>query len=634
MMSAVHAWHRFAVRHGRAVDMVAVAIGLACLFDVVSLRINPDWLSLFDRTDPAIIAYRDHGAAAGNLRTLYVKIPASSQEPMARQIANLQGVTAVAPLPLRTNGPFSWLLVEQRVAVGPDNERGASVATSIEKLITDHGIRIGGVTGASVILDQFRDSVTRDFILTSLLSLGLVSLLVVLCFRRAMMVLRGVGYELLGLLMALTIFAHLRPQMNVLASALPCVLIGLGIDYVIHILATAEGAGEDDDPGVLAYRRLLKPMTWGAVTTAAAFLSLMVARLAGLRDMGLLGCLGIGCMFVCVTALLPPALSRRTQRQPLGCTQSAARTRSLWHPVSTRRWVQWSVFTVLLLCCALAACFVGRVRMEENPERLYDPNLSALQLQSELVSRMGVWPSILYFSFECDDADEAVAALVEPSSLFRVDDRAIHTVRDATGTCRVAGQLLSRDNPFAVSVYHSLCEDVKGRVEGAGGRNCVVTGDAAISHWMNALLMKGMRNASASVIILLAIVLAVAFRSLRFVLAPLSVLLLCLLSTLGVLGMTGITLSAYNLSLFPLLVGIGIDDCLYVADRVREGRRLADAPHTVKGITMTTLTTLLAYGSLIAAGNAGLVAMGLTALIGLTATFLCAIYLLPRLLET
>ena len=105
------------------------------------------------------------------------------------------------------------------------------------------------------------------------------------------------------------------------------------------------------------------------------------------------------------------------------------------------------------------------------------------------------------------------------------------------------------------------------------------------------------------------------------------------LATLGALGLFGISLSAYNLTLFPLFIGIGVDDCLYVAHAARRGRDLGDARHIVRGITLTTVTTLFAYGSLVYAKNYGFASMGKTAAIGLALTYLCALYVLPLFLR-
>ena len=49
-------------------------------------------------------------------------------------------------------------------------------------------------------------------------------------------------------------------------------------------------------------------------------------------------------------------------------------------------------------------------------------------------------------------------------------------------------------------------------------------------------------------------------------------------------------------------------------------------------ITLTTVTTLLGYGSLLIARNAGFQAMGATAVIGLALMYAGAVYLLPALL--
>jgi hypothetical protein len=68
---------------------------------------------------------------------------------------------------------------------------------------------------------------------------------------------------------------------------------------------------------------------------------------------------------------------------------------------------------------------------------------------------------------------------------------------------------------------------------------------------------------------------------------------------LGLCAWAGIPLNLFTVATFPMLVGIGIDDGLHVAHgAVREGSVTTATYHRAEAMTMTTLTTMIGFGSL------------------------------------
>ena len=126
------------------------------------------------------------------------------------------------------------------------------------------------------------------------------------------------------------------------------------------------------------------------------------------------------------------------------------------------------------------------------------------------------------------------------------------------------------------------------------------------------------------------------FRSLRTTLIAATPLLVSIVWMLGIMGATGFPFSVVNVIGLPLILGIGIDDSVHIIHRHRtEGRdRL---PYTMasigRAIFLTTLTTVLGFGSLIPSAYRGYASMGKLVTLGIVLCFLVSVLLLPALLK-
>jgi predicted RND superfamily exporter protein len=112
-------------------------------------------------------------------------------------------------------------------------------------------------------------------------------------------------------------------------------------------------------------------------------------------------------------------------------------------------------------------------------------------------------------------------------------------------------------------------------------------------------------------------------------LSPVAVTSFCLL---GVWGFLGIPIDLITLVVFPILLGIGVDDGLHAVHGTRMGipRSLADAV-SVSGqaMTLTTLTTFLGFGSLVFSHIPGLRSGGALVASGVVACLIVTLVILP-----
>ena len=145
------------------------------------------------------------------------------------------------------------------------------------------------------------------------LALVLVTLLFAFVYRIGLLALFMMIPVGVGIAWGLAAYSLLRPELTLLAAAIPTLLIGIGIDHSIHMIqacryAIRQDGLSRDDAVVSAWRRVIGPITVASITTFATFCALAAAQLRGFADLGLSGALvSAGVYFACVT-LLPVIL--------------------------------------------------------------------------------------------------------------------------------------------------------------------------------------------------------------------------------------------------------------------------------------------------------------------------------------
>lgn len=155
-----------------------------------------------------------------------------------------------------------------------------------------------GYTGMHAIAVENEASLRWDILSTTASSVISVLLLFLLVFRRIRLAVH-IGITMtLALLATLTAAALIHGSIGVLGAGFPCILLGMGVDYGIHLYSTFHhqreelGASTED-----ALRRTLRNCGPGilaaSLTTAVAFFGIATTHFRGLAELGLLSGLGL-----------------------------------------------------------------------------------------------------------------------------------------------------------------------------------------------------------------------------------------------------------------------------------------------------------------------------------------------------
>lgn len=231
-----------------------------------------------------------------------------------------------------------------------------------------------GITGEPALRAEELDSVFGTVGISMALSLVLVALLL----RAA---LRATGRSVVALISLATSLvltagfaAVVVGTLNLVSVAFIVLMVGLGIDFAIHILAhiaeTRRGGVPPAEAVLLTGRRTGTALSLSAVTTALAFLSFSVTDFAGMAQLGVIGAAGTIIAFLTAATLIPAVIAFRPR------TAGTVDPRREPLPVVRRM----RALPYIVLALGLAAVWPAtQVRFDADPMALRDPSAPSVQ---------------------------------------------------------------------------------------------------------------------------------------------------------------------------------------------------------------------------------------------------------------
>jgi len=249
-----------------------------------------------------------------------------------------------------------------------------------------------GVTGEPVLSHDEMRQAELDTSRASVAALVIVALTFIFCYnqiRRPLMatacLIVGIGYTL-G-------FATLTVgHLNILTITFVPILIGMAIDFGVHLIARYE---EELRQGRNERTAIVKALVitgtgilTSGLTTAVAFLAMMLTGFKGIREMGMISGGGLLVCLVPMMTMLPALLIIRRGSAPLRIAPSARRAwhyqreqfEQLW--LNRPRLVIWVGATLTALACA----FTGRLTFDYNPLHLQSQSLPAVVYEQRLIN--------------------------------------------------------------------------------------------------------------------------------------------------------------------------------------------------------------------------------------------------------
>jgi predicted exporter len=547
----------------------------------------------------------------------------------------------------------------------------AAMMTSLQAELESQGLRlrVGGVPAYAAWNAVSARAEVSTVGSGSLLG---VLLLVLTAFRSA----RPLAYAVIaisaGVFAGATVSLLLFERIHMLTWVFGTSLIGIGIDYSLHLLTTAQ-----DRPGwtpALGVDRIFKPTAIGLASSVLGFVALLFTPFPVLREIAAFAIVGLVMAWFTCIALATPLL--REYRAPARTWISDF---AIWLSVQRDRWMTrpWLVISIVVMVVTPGLFLL-------TP----DDDITALQARDT--------PVALDDTYIREHLPTGIASqffLVEGQTAAELISRETALVRKINST--------SSATPVALSAVFSLPDDQRkgilllqeklrrsGLAEGffkhIGYSDSAA--NAEFSRWENASIatlelpdfvrllappwsalwqgcdqricrsivlldkvrdkaaLDGIRSPGARLVdqvsllssqfarfraaaslmligaialVIVVLTLAYGFRaSLRITLVP----CLGLAIALGMLGLTGTLYSVFNLFALLLVFGIGIDYAVFQHTNASDTR--AELNRTELAILLSALTTLLSFGLLAVSQTTVISAFGSTLTTGIAACWL------------
>ncbi|MBX6324543.1 MAG: MMPL family transporter [Chthoniobacterales bacterium] len=259
------------------------------------------------------------------------------------------------------------------------------------------------VTGRSAFVSEISLSMRYDVLATLLGSVLLVGAIFAVGFPRMFSGLIGMAFcLLLSCLVALTLGQLLFGRLSMISVAFCAILVGLGVDFAILVIGRYQQARADGEPHrqaiATSIAKLGRAVFFGALTTAAGFLALVLSGAMSFSQLGVL--IGIGIfvagLFMCSILFL--------FIQPIAGRDSAQRHDWLFELVG--RYVRLTVRrpapvlissgTILALLTVIGFSPAPPLRFEASTRSLQPRNIRANDALEQIMRKMPVrWEPVL-----------------------------------------------------------------------------------------------------------------------------------------------------------------------------------------------------------------------------------------------
>lgn len=261
--------------------------------------------------------------------------------------------------------------------------------------ITDEfpGVSVGR-TGMIPIGRAEMDSTSQGTALLTLLSLMLVFVMLRWNFGDWITPLMALAPVVLGIVWSMGFYAVSIQTLNIMTAMIMLVLVGLGIDFSIHLLnrfREERAAGASVEAAITeAVCGTGRGILTGSITTAVAFFAIMISDSRGIREFGF--CAGAGVLitlfavFFTLPSLVVGRELRRAEKQEVTVAPEFKALGSFSRGVMAARWVLLPVF---LVATVLGLRAVKLIDFEYNFLKL-EPQVDAVLLQAQVVERFGM----------------------------------------------------------------------------------------------------------------------------------------------------------------------------------------------------------------------------------------------------
>ncbi len=582
-------------------------------------------------------------------------------------------------------------------------------------------------TGGYPIAIKDETTTKRDIKVTILTSFLGVLILFGLSFRRLKIIFYVATPLAISIILTLGFARIVFHHLNILTCVFSAVLIGLGIDFAIHILNRYCG---QDEKGLDISIRLKHTfqesggsIIIGGITTAFAFYAIALSDFRGFRELGILTGTGILLCLVIMFFLLPSLLVYFSKKRGNGREITIA-----GFGLKTLLGMLWKYPKTLLTTNFMIICILGimgnRIGFDENLKNFRQTDHDVLILQDKVTGWLGgstgqvllvvegnsesdcmeingsIYKALReldgsrliagiksisdylpspseqttntefikkhpeYFNMErirrtFDEAlkDNGFESSALYDDYFKVLSKALSTNKILLPSeilnTKTANFLklfiLGNGEPYRLVTYitpkkdlwsrddtNELKELIIGKLKdkGIGKDRYKLTGANLLTGDLKETIIKNLKTNMWLAGLTVVIVLLLYYRSLKLLALSTLPLIIGLVTLTGLMVIFHLDFNFLNCIVLPMIIGIGIDDGVHLANTFHHSKNahiVERVSQTGRAVVLTSLTTLVGFGSIALSHYPGLRSMGYVACIGISACLFASIMVLPSL---
>jgi len=300
-------------------------------------------------------------------------------------------------------------LVTARARTDELNEKAVP---RLRQLIAETQIEVPGLnvalTGEPVLeLDEMEQS-TSDTEKATVIALVLVALIFVFGYNETGRPIKATVALVIGLGYTMAFTTAAIGHLNILTVTFAPILVGIAIDFGVHLISRYEEEIRRGKSNEEALRRAMVytgiGIVTGALTTAGAFLAMAGTSFKGIQEMGVICGGGLAICLVPMMTLLPALLLRGRQNvidHALGTKlERRAKIENLWLTRPKR------VIALTLASCIAAMIPARKVYFDYNLLNMQSEGLPAVAFEKKLINSAN--KSVLYGAIVADSLDDAL----------------------------------------------------------------------------------------------------------------------------------------------------------------------------------------------------------------------------------
>lgn len=299
-----------------------------------------------------------------------------------------------------------------------------SVQDILHELLVDYPDVQAGLTGMIAIGRDEMVYAEQSLGYTTLIAVLAILLLLIASFRMLVAPVLAMANLLVGLVWAVGTATIIVEQLNIMTQMMAVILLGLGIDFSIHIISGfTEWRAAGDSIAKAMEKTFLKTgkgILTGGLTTACAFLTMSISQSRGLKEMGIVTGSGLLAILLATFLFLPSLLvirerrlekKRKKRKDTEPFVQRDISFRFLGHMAV---WLsKFYVFTILfsLLATLVLAWLGSQITFDHNYMNIEPKGLTSVELQDVVLDKFDM--SMDYALILADDVDESRALAEE-----------------------------------------------------------------------------------------------------------------------------------------------------------------------------------------------------------------------------